>query len=63
MANALCLDLSKKNLLADSVTMWVGFDHESVERGYQGPCHIDYYGRITPNHAKGTRRFRQRTNA
>lgn len=63
MANALCLDLSKKNLLADSVTMWVGFDHESVERGYRGPCHIDYYGRITPNHAKGTRRFRQRTNA
>ena len=63
MANALCLDLSKKNLLADSVTMWVGFDHESVERGYRGPCHLDYYGRITPNHAKGTRRFRQRTNA
>ena len=63
MANALCLDLSRKNLLADSVTMWVGFDHESVERGYRGPCHIDYYGRITPNHAKGTQRFRQRTNA
>ncbi|MCR5825146.1 MAG: DNA methylase, partial [Oscillospiraceae bacterium] len=63
MANALCLDLSRKNLLTESVTMWVGFDPESVERGYSGPCHIDYFGRITPNHAKGTRRFRQPTNA
>ena len=62
MADALCLDLAKKNLLTESVTMYVGFDPESVERGYQGPCHIDYYGRIVPNHAKGTRRFRQRTN-
>ena len=63
MANALCLDLSRKNLLTESVTIWVGFDPQSVERGYRGPCHIDYYGRITPNHAKGTRRFRQQTNA
>ena len=63
MASGLCLDLSKKNLLADSVTMWVGFDHESVDRGYCGPCHLDYYGRMTPDHAKGTRRFRQRTNS
>ena len=63
MANVLCLDLSKKNLLAESVTMYIGFDHESVDRGYNGPCHIDYYGRIVPNHAKGTYRFHQRTNS
>ena len=63
MADELCLDLSHKSLLTDSVTMWVGFDPESVERGYRGPCHIDYYGRITPNHAKGTRRFLRQTNS
>jgi len=63
MSDLLCLDLCKKGLLTESVTMYIGFDHTSLDRGWRGPCHIDYYGRIVPNHAKGTARFRQGTNA
>ena len=43
--------------------MYIGFDHLSVEKGYIGPCHFDFYGRLVPNHAKGTFRFRGRTNS
>lgn len=63
MADLLSLDLTQKNLVAESVTLYIGFDHESFTYGYDVPCHIDHYGRIVPKHAGGTVRFSNSTNS
>ncbi|MBQ2592807.1 MAG: DNA methylase, partial [Candidatus Riflebacteria bacterium] len=63
MSDMLCLDLVRKNLVTESVTLYVGFDHASAVIGYDGPSYIDHYGRIIPQHAGGTFRFSTPTNS
>ena len=63
MSDILCLDLVRKNLVTESVTLYIGFDHASAVIGYDGPCYIDYYGRTVPQHAGGTFRFSTPTNS
>lgn len=63
MSDILCLDMVRKNLVAESVTLYVGFDHVSAVIGYNGPSYIDHYGRVVPQHAGGTFRFISPTNS
>lgn len=59
MADSLSLTLLDHGRVADHITLTVGYDAESlrdpVKRGlYDGPIHVDRYGREVPVHAHGT---------
>ncbi|MBQ0051993.1 MAG: DNA methylase [Treponema sp.] len=55
MAELLALDLYKKKLVASSVTLFVGYDRESLFSGdYDGPVVFDPWGREMPKPAHGT---------
>ena len=61
MAEALALDLFKKNLLASSITLHVGYDIETLnlttpdfDSVYKGEIVKDFYGRLVPKPAHGT---------
>ena len=62
MADLLSLDLVQKNLVTESITLYIGFDHESF-CNYDDSCYIDHYGRIIPKPAGGTIRFSCPTNS
>lgn len=56
MAESLALDLTKKGLVTDQITLTVGYDSVSLENGtaYRGEVTEDRYGRTIPRHAHGT---------
>ncbi|MCR4755428.1 MAG: DNA methylase [Lachnospiraceae bacterium] len=59
MADTLSLDLVDKGLVADSITLYIGYDGSSlddpdVKRSYKGEITVDYYGRPAPKAAHGT---------
>lgn len=59
MADSLALDLYAKQLVAEQLTLTVGYDAESlrnpaVAEEYCGAIHIDRFGRSVPTHAHGT---------
>ena len=58
MAEALALDLFQKKLVALSITLYIGYDIESLNvSGFDGEVVIDYYGRPVPKPAQGTVSF------
>ena len=59
MADNLALDLVRKGIVCNQVTLTVGYDIENLEdpereAKYKGEITIDYYGRAVPKHAHGT---------
>jgi len=54
MTDQLILDLVEKGLVTNQVVLDVGYDRENMARGYDGPVHIDHYGRKVPKAAHGT---------
>ena len=59
MTELLVLDLVKKGLVTDQMTLTVGYDVESLTRPeirkkYHGEITGDHYGRMVPKHAHGT---------
>lgn len=57
MTDAAALDLLDKGVCTDQITLTVGYDVESLTRPdihYDGPIHIDHYGRNVPQHSHGT---------
>ena len=54
MTELLVLDLVSKHLVTDQIVLHVGFDRESMERGYKGPVKRDWYGRTVPVSAHGS---------
>lgn len=63
MADSLVLQLTDKHLITDSLTLDVGYDRENCDLGsYQGPLHIDRYGRTVPKSAHGTTHLENATN-
>ncbi|MCR5649990.1 MAG: DNA methylase [Lachnospiraceae bacterium] len=58
MADALSLDLMKKNLVTDQIILTLSYDKASLDdkngSGYKGEITKDYYGRAVPKHAHGT---------
>jgi DNA polymerase V len=65
MADVLCCDLYKKNLVSKIFTWRVGYDHQSLDYcpHYDGSVSTDYYGRIHPSHSNGTVRTVSPTNS
>ena len=64
MAEELSLDLVRKGLAAESITLDIGYDKEKVCDGsYTGPMHKDRYGRFVPDHSHGTARFERALNS
>lgn len=51
-AELLSLDLIKKCLTTDSLTMYIGYD--VCDDTYTGPYKLDWYGRRVPPHSNGT---------
>ena len=59
MADAMALDLVKKRLVTDQLVLGVGYDAESlsnpaIRAKYNGPVHVDHYGRTVPKSAHGS---------
>ncbi|MBR5359657.1 MAG: DNA methylase, partial [Lachnospiraceae bacterium] len=59
MADVLSLDLVDKELVADSITLYIGYDGTAlddpeVRRRYKGQIAQDYYGRYVPKSAHGS---------
>lgn len=64
MGELLALDLFKKNLVADSVTLMVGYDVESLNQdGFGGEVVRDFYGRLIPKPVHGTKALGTETNS
>ena len=62
MADSLAYDMTKKDIVSDFFSYWVGFDAKSLDDGtYEGPIHIDHYGRPIPKHTGGNVRLAIRT--
>lgn len=63
MADSLVWQLTEKGLKTDSITMDVGYDRIDVDNGtYNGPLHLDHYGRLVPKGAHGTTRLARATD-
>ena len=59
MADTLAMDLLRKGLVTDQITLTVGYDVENLRRddimgSYEGKVVLDHYGRAVPAHAHGT---------
>ena len=59
MADALALQLMDSGLVTDQVTLYIGYDRESLDnpeirKKYKGKVTTDYYGRSVPEHAHGS---------
>lgn len=66
MADQLALELVDKGLVAEQVTLRVGYDIENMSRPdihYTGPTKIDHYGRCVPKSAHGSRRLPRFTSS
>ena len=64
MAELLALDLFKKNLVTDSITLHACYDIESLYvPGFDGEVVRDYYGREMPKPAHGSWSFDTETNS
>ena len=66
MADQLALDLVDKGLVADQLTVTVGYDIENLtipsrQKKYQGEVTADRYGRSVPKHAHGTANLEEYT--
>lgn len=53
LADQLILDLVEKGLVTNQIVLDVGYDIENIAKGYQGPVHMDHYGRKVPKPAHG----------
>ena len=59
MTDALALDLLEKHLVTDQISLYVGYDRESLldpalRSVYNGPIEKDHYGRAVPKPAHGS---------
>lgn len=68
MAENLALELIEGNFKAESMTIHIGYDAESLIRQdiksrYNGPVDKDYYGRFVPRHSNGSVRFHEYTSS
>lgn len=63
MADSLVYQLADKHLTAEGLTLDIGYDRENCDKGsYEGPVHIDHFGRKIPKGAHGICHFQNQTN-
>lgn len=68
MAEALSLDLVRKNLVTDKLVLTIGYDvsnlsNQDIASSYKGEVTVDYYGRKVPKHAHGTINIDHKTSS
>lgn len=68
MSESLALDLVKTSNKARAIVLYIGYDVESliiphIAATYDGPVHVDHYGRVVPQHSQSTHRFSLPTNS
>ena len=66
MADLLALDLVDKGLVTNQVSLYAGYDTESLTRpgiAYSGPVKVDHYGRRVPKAAHGSYRLPRYTSS
>ena len=54
MADSMALDLAAKGLTTDQIVISLGYDAESLQRGYAGEVQSDWYGKTVPKGAHGS---------
>ena len=64
MAENICGELRKRELVSRCYMWYTGYDHKSLEAvpDYNGPLAMDFYGRLHPKHSNGTVRLTEMTN-
>lgn len=63
MADNVTMQLIEKELVAEGITLDIGYDRENCDKGnYSGDTKSDYYGRTVPKPAHGSYRFPSPTN-
>ncbi len=63
MTDSLCLDLVEKGLVADHVSLYIGYDSSSDLRDYSGKIVKDHYGRITAKPANAGMALKNATSS
>lgn len=63
MADALSLDMVSKKVTTKQVSIFINYDIENVEKGFEGNIVEDYYGRLAPKPAHGNCNLPMHTNA
>ena len=65
MADVMSMDLVEKGLVTDQIVLSIGYDRTSLDRvdNYQGEVKMDYYGRLVPKHAHGTKNLKKHTSS
>ena len=61
MADAMSLDLAAKGLVTDQIVLTLGYDAESLARGYEGEVKADWYGKTVPKAAHGSENLLRHT--
>lgn len=54
MAEEIALNLVRRRLMTNQITLTVNYDKVNLDKGYNGETKPDFYGREVPKHAHGT---------
>lgn len=64
MTELLVLDMVKKHVVTDNITLDINYDRENVDNGkYKGELQVDHYGRLVPMHSHGTANLNKHTSS
>ncbi len=64
MSEILSLDLVRKNLVTATATIQLGLDYKSPNSALNTrPVPVDFYGRLTPRHARATKKLKEPTDS
>lgn len=64
MTELLVLDMVRKHVVTDNITIDINYDRENVDNGkYKGELQVDHYGRLVPMHSHGTANLNKHTSS
>ena len=64
MTELLVLDMVRKHVVTDNITLDINYDRENVDNGkYKGELQVDHYGRLVPMHSHGTANLNKHTSS
>ena len=64
MTELLVLDMVRKHVVTDNITLDIKYDRENVDNGtYKGELQVDHYGRFVPMHSHGTANLGKHTSS
>ena len=64
MTELLVLDMVRKHVVTDNITLDINYDRENVDNGtYKGELQVDHYGRFVPMHSHGTANLGKHTSS